>query len=157
MTEDMIGSMKRYRAAKERLEEQAEIGRQYVESVKADVEQDLEPLRREVEAARSSIEAFIREENGGEKFKVPGLGTAFLSKRRKVCVVDEGEFLKAYRQREAEGGDPERYLYEYKLVPARVKTAAERVLEEDGEIPPGVEAEQVETLSVRLSTPKATS
>lgn len=143
-----IQQLERYRKAKDALEEQEQRGRAYMEKVKADVEQDLAPLREEVEESRRSLEAFVREENGGEKFKCPGLGTAYLTRKRQTKIVDEDAFEEAIRA-DLDPDDVDA-LFDHRLNLSRAKKAAEELIEQTGEIAPGVESEEVETLNVRL-------
>ncbi len=145
-----INQLERYRAAKEALEEQEQRGKAYLEMVKANVEQDLAPLREEVEASRQSIEAYVREENGGEKFKVPGLGTAYFSRKRQTKIVDQEALLESAHS--YYGGEIG-FLYDEPMPNrAACKKFAESWLNDVGELVPGVESEEVETLNVRLSS-----
>lgn len=143
-----IQQLERYRKAKEALEEQDQRAKAYLEMTRANVEQDLAPLREEVEAARASIEAFVREENGGEKYKVPGLGTAYLSSRRQTKVLDLQAFLEAVH--DYTGGQVEQLYDDPKPNSAACKKYAESWLSDEGELLPGVESEEVQTLNVRL-------
>lgn len=146
----MIRNLRRYRELKGRLEQAEERGRRYVEQVKAEVEQDLVALRTEVDFLKEGFEVYIKEYNGGENFKVPGLGTAFVQRRRTAKVADEQKFglyvLNAY---------PARYDAVFVAQPDKLnKKEADKLVKaalEDGEILPGVEVEEAEALAVRLT------
>lgn len=144
-----VEQLDRLRKCKEVLEEQEARGKEYLEKVKHDVEQDLAPLREEVEGARLSVEAFIREENNGEKFRCPGLGTAYLTKRLSTKIVDEKMFAESARTK-ISYEELESLYAPPKLLVSDAKKFAEAVLKEDGELLSGVESEEVESLTVRF-------
>ena len=147
MREEMIRQMRILRAKQEELQEATKRGQQLIHQVTLDVAQDLDPLQHEVQDARVNLETMIRQENEGAKFKCPGLGTVYLSKRRRTTVVDQEAFIQAFDDK-TDGASGN--FYERKLVPSRVKQAAEGYLEEYGELLAGVESEEVETLNVRF-------
>ena len=152
-TDDMITLMLRYETAKTALEQDQEIGRRVMERVRANVDADLEPRRREIEDCRRSMEAYIHQ-NGGAKFKAPGLGSAYLSKRKNVRVVDEEAFenwFDALDEESEEWLDISQLLFPTKFSVAGAKKLAEQEIKESGEVLPGIEYEEVETLNVRLS------
>ena len=146
--DDMIATMLRLQNAKDALEREEEIGKRVIEQVRANIEADLAPRRQEIEDCRRSIEAFIRQ-NGYPTFKAPGLGTAYIASRRQTRVVD----LEAFRVHlRSESPEDLATLYnEPVLNKTRCKKFAENVMKETGELMPGVESEEVETLTVRLS------
>lgn len=142
---DMIAAMRSYREAKADLEQRKERAAAYLEQVKAQIEADLAAGEEHLERLRSSMLTFLTEHNGGNKFAVPGLGTATTTTRTSVKISDEESFLASL--------PPERRdaLYELKLSNSRAKAAAKAAFEEDGEQLPGVEAGRITSLAVRLS------
>ena len=152
-TDDMIALMLRYQSAKDALEQEQEIGRRVIEKVRANVETDLEPRRREIEDCRRSIEAYIRQNNGA-KFKAPGLGSAYFSKRKSVMVRDPDAFedwFNGLNDQSPEWDRINQLLFPVKFSVTGAKKLAEEEIKESGEVLPGVEYEEVETLNVRLS------
>ena len=152
-TDDMITLMLRYETAKTDLEQDQEIGRRVIERVRANVDADLEPRRREIEDCRRSMEAYIHQ-NGGAKFKAPGLGSAYLSKRKSIRVVDENSFetwIESLDETDPRWDEVHQAVYPAKFSAAGAKKLAEQEIKESGEVLPGIEYEEVETLNVRLS------
>lgn len=148
-----IRQLRRFGAAKAELEQARERGRAYVEQVRQEVEQGLVSYERELLEARASLEAFLHQENGGKKFSVPGLGTAFLRTTKQVNLTDLDAFLEAY---ERDFGSTDAF-YERKLSKSKVKTAAEGALQEHGQLLDGVEVREVTAVSVRLANPGSAS
>lgn len=146
MQDEMIRELRSLKARQAELDEAKERGRAYVEQVREAVAQDLRPLEEAVEAARWNVEVLIRDHNGGQKFRVPGLGTAYLQRRRAFKVVDPEALARSV-------GEAERQrLYDPpKINTGRAKSFAQSVFNEDGQILPGVETEEVESLSIRFS------
>lgn len=151
--EAMISNLRAFRRVKARLEEQRERGRMLLAQIEAEIAQDLAPLEREMEALRVSMQTYIAGHNGGEKFKVPGLGTAYIQSRRRVRIVDMEAFLNAVHA--YTGGRVDHLYDEPKPNAAACKKYAENWVSDEGEILPGVESEETETLSVRLSSKEA--
>ncbi len=142
---EMIAWMRRYKALKKTREQQKERAREYLDQVKAEIDADMRPIEEEIEHARLSMLAFISEVNAGRKFRVPGLGTAFTQHRISVKIEDEETFT-------ASLDDAERaQVFEIKLNPSRAKALVQGSYEGDGEIRPGCEVEEKETLAVKLS------
>ncbi len=142
---EMIAQMKRYRALKQAQESQKQRAKEYLEQVKAEIEEDMRPLEEQIEAARRSMLAFLTEHNGSNKFRVPGLGTAFTQHRVSVKIEDETAF-------DASLNDAERaQVFESKLNQSRAKALVAGSYEDDGEIRPGCEVEEKETLAGKLS------
>lgn len=141
----MIETMRRYRAARADHEHRKERAEEYLRQVKAEIEQDLRAGEERLERMRASMLAFVTECNGGQKFSVPGLGTATTTTRTRVEIVDEARFLDALPEGEREA------LFDRKLNLSRAKAAARSAEEEDGEELPGVATERVTSLSVRLT------
>lgn len=155
-TDEMISLLLCYESAKQALEQEQEIGRRVIEQVKANVEADLKPRAEEIEYCRRSIEAYIRQNNGA-RFKAPGLGTAFLSRRKSVKVVDDDDFVEWFDALPEEPfkDNVRELIFPTKFSASGAKKIAEQVLTEDGEILPGVSYEELETLTVRLSGGKS--
>lgn len=147
--EAMIESMRRYRAVKAELEEQAARGKEYIEQVKEEVAADLWPLEEELERLKDSMQTFIREERAGEKFRVPGLGTVFITVRRRTTVAQEGAFA-AWATKHLSDEDLD-CVFPRTFKKAAANTIAAGHLQKTGELLPGVEHEETESLSVRLS------
>ncbi len=144
-SEQMIENLRRYRALKRELEEEKERARAYLEQVRAEIEQDLAPLEEHIERLRESMSRYITVHNGGEKFKVPGLATAYTQKRLSVEIADEEAFAASLDEQSREE------VYEKKLSQSRAKKLARVAYEADGEILSGCEVEQSESLGVRLT------
>ncbi len=141
---EMVAQMRRYKALKTAREQQKERAREYLDQVKAEIEADMRPIEEDIEHARLSMLAFITQ-NGGRKFRVPGLGTAFTQHRVSVKIEDEQAFT-------ASLDDAERaQVFEIKLNPSRAKALVQGSYEGDGEIRPGCEVEEKDTLAVKLS------
>ncbi len=141
----MIAQMRRYRSLKKAREQQKERAREYLDQVKAEIEADMRPIEEEIETARHSMLAFVREVNAGRKFRVPGLGTAFTQHRVSVKIEDEEAFTASLDEAERAS------VYETKLNPSRAKALAQGSYEADGETRPGCEVEEKDTLAVKLS------
>lgn len=148
--EAMISNLRSYRQVKAKLEEQRERARMLLAQVEAEIAQDLAPLEREMEALRASMRAFIAEHNDGGNFKVPGLGSAYIQSRRQTKVVDEDSFVAEVRSMYSEE-DAAALYDEPRFNLSRGRKFAEAVLKDTGEILPGVESEETQALTVRLS------
>ncbi len=141
---EMVAQMRRYRSLKQAREQQKERARQYLDQVKAEIEADMRSLEEEIERARLSMLTFITQ-NGGRKFRVPGLGTAFVQHRISVRIEDEEAFT-------ASLDDAERAsVYELRLNPSRAKALVQSSYEGGAEIRPGCEVDEKQTLAVKLS------
>jgi len=142
---EMVSQMRRYRSLKKARVQQKERAREYLDQVKAEIDADMRPIEEQIEHSRLSMLAFISEVNAGRKFRVPGLGTAFTQHRISVKIEDEETFT-------ASLDDAERaQVFEIKLNPSRAKALVQGSYEGDGEIRPGCEVEEKETLAVKLS------
>ena len=137
-TDDMIATMLRLQSAKDALEQEEQLGKRVIEQVRANVEADLAPRRQEIEDCRRSIEAFIRQT--GVKFKAPGLGTAYIAKKRRTSVADE----EAFREWADQSLSPEMVEEIYPAIFQRgvANKYVSRFLDENGELLPGVESEE---------------
>ncbi len=93
----MIDAMRRYRATKRNLEADEQRAQEYLEQVKGRIELDLAPARERLEKLRASMEDFVNHENEGRKFRVPGLGTAYTSRKIHVEIDDAASLEKARR------------------------------------------------------------
>lgn len=142
---EMVSQMRRYRELKKAHERQKERAKEYLEQVKAESEADMRPLEEQIEAARQSMLAFLIEHNSSNKFRVPGLGTAFTQHRTWVNIADEDAFTASLD--DAERGR----VFELKLNTSRAKALVQGSFESGGEIRPGCEVEGKETLAVKLS------
>lgn len=141
----MIDAMRRYRATKRNLEADEQRAKEYLEQVKGQIELDLAPAREHLERLRSSMENFINVENVGRKFRVPGLGTAYTS--RKIHVeIDDAQALE-----EAFGEEAEELLYESRFSSRKARKEVADAYTEDGELLPGAEVEERDVLCVRLA------
>lgn len=147
LTDDaaMIAAMRSYREARADLQQRKERAAKYLEQVEAEIKADLAADEEHVERLRSSMLTFLTEHNGGNKFNVPGIGTATTTTRTSVKISDQDAFLASLPP------DRRDSLFELKLDNSRAKAAAKAALEKDGQQLPGVEAERVTSLSVRLS------
>jgi hypothetical protein len=141
----MIAAMRSYREAKTEHDQRKEPATAYLEQVRQQIEADLAAGEEHLERLRSSMLAFLTEHNGGSKFNVPGLGTATTTTRTSLKIADQEAFLAAIPHEERDK------LFDRKLNNSRAKAAAKAALEETGEELPGVEADRVTSLSVRLS------
>lgn len=139
----MIALMKRYAETKNRLEEEEENARVYLQIIQDEIRESLAPLRGEIEHARLSMEFFVQERNGGKSFAVPALGTVYTQNRVVGKIVDPDEFLKALRRTDPEKAEA---LFERKLNASRARQEAERAFRDDGEIVAGADVEQVSIL-----------
>lgn len=140
----MIDAMRRYRAARADQERRKERAAEYLRQVKAEIEQDLGAGEDRLERMRASMLVFVTEHNGGRKFAVPGLGTVTTTTRARIEITDEERFLAALPETRREA------LFDRRLNASRAKATARSALEDEGEQLPGVEAELVTSLSVRL-------
>lgn len=147
--EDMVALLRAYRSALRALERAQGRAREYVRQVQEEIKQDLAPMEERVEGLRRSMEIFIREANGGKKFKVPGLGSAWTRTGVNATITDLDAFDLYMRGQPV--GEREQLLDEPKLNKTKVKYYAKVAKEKDGEIVPGVEVEEKTTLSVRLT------
>lgn len=127
-------------------EEAERAATEYLNHVRAKVEADLSGIREREEELRLALQHGILEHNNGKTFKVPGLGSATITRRKNLTVTDEEVFLTEYAERN--GGVED--LYDHRLSRTRVKEAAKRALNEDGELLPGIEQTETDTLSVRF-------
>lgn len=143
--ETMITNMRLYAGRKAQLEEQRGRAKAYLQQVKDDIEEDLASLEAHLDSLKESMTIFVREHNAGKRFRVPGLGTAYLQKRGVVNIADEDKFQSALNDTERED------IYEHRFVLSRARRIAERRIKEHGEVLPGVQYETSETLSIRLS------
>ena len=143
----MIGLMRGYREAKREREAAEENGAAYVAQVREEVKRDLAPMREREERLREAMLVFVRERNGGSSFRVPGLGTAHTQRRTSTTIADP-EALVAH----LETNDPEALeaLYDRKFNEGRAKKLAETSMKEDGELLPGAETEERESLVVKF-------
>lgn len=141
----MISAMRRYRAAKAEQERRKERASQYLRQIKSEIEADLAAGDEHLERLRSSMLTFITDHNKGRKFNVPGIGTATTTTRTTVEITDEERLVAAVPEEQRDG------LFDRKLNTSRAKAYAKSALEEAGEQLPGVEADRVTALSVRLS------
>lgn len=141
----MIAAMRSYGEAKAEHELRKDRAAKYLDQVKARIEADLAAGEEHLEKLRSSMFAFLTEHNGGKKFSVPGLGTATTTTRTSVKISDQERFLASLSPGRRDS------LFELKLNNSRAKAAAKAAFEEGGEQLPGVEADRVTSLSVRLS------
>ena len=143
----MIGLMRGYREARREREEAEENGAAYVAQVREEVKQDLAPMREREERLREAMLVFVREHNGGSSFRVPGLGTAHKQRRTNTTIADPGALVA-----HLEANDPEALeaLYDRKLNEGRAKKLAEASAKEDGELLPGAETEERESLVVKF-------
>lgn len=146
-TKDVVSWMKDLRDARVELEVAEERGREYLRQCKADVEADLDTLRARVNKLTEILTLFIEDENGGEKYNVPGIGTAYMTTRRTPKIVDEEAFVG-----HLQNTHPlllER-LYKKTLSASEAKKHIQAALE-DGEVLPGTDVEEKTSLSVRLT------
>ncbi len=143
--EEAIRALRRYRHLKAELEAERERGQELVRQVREEVEADLSPLTEHLERLRTSLENFLKEHHGAEKFRAPGLGTVYTQSRLKVSIDDQESFEAALDddQREA--------VYERKFSLSRAKKVLQAAYENDGELLPGCEVEHAESLCVKLS------
>lgn len=148
----MIALMRRYRAAKQQLEEEEDNGRAYVQLVQDEVKESLRPLKEELERIRRSMDVFVRERNGGKSFSVPALGTAYTQNRLVSKIVDPDEFLKVIARADPEKADE---LCDRKLNASRARKEAERAFKEDGERVAGADVEQVTVLCFKTPSTAA--
>lgn len=146
----LIAMMRRLAEAKKHHEEQKARAAKYLEQIRAEIAEDLAPMEREIEWTRQAIRAYLIEERGGESFKVPGLGSAGITRRRQTKIVDEEKFI-AEVQTQFSEEDAASVYDEPRFNQSKAKKLAEDLLREYGEILPGVESEEVQTLTVRLS------
>ena len=144
----MIGLMRGYREARREREEAEENGAAYVAQVREEVKRDLAPMREREERLRGAMLVFVREHNGGAPFRVPGLGTAH-TQRHTATTINDPEALVEHLKR----NDPEALvgLYDRKLNEGRAKKLAEASAKEDGELLPGAETEERESLVVKFA------
>lgn len=143
--EEMVGAIKRYRKATLNLGEMKERGKEYLEQVKAEIEQDLEGARAELDASKESLRILLKQ-SGENNYRVPGLGTAYFVRGRRTRVVDEDAVVAALSSMGRYSPD----FWDTTINKRNVKEAAEKVLKEEGELLEGMESEEVETLAVRL-------
>ena len=141
----MIAAMRSYRGAKADLEQRKERAAKYLEQVRKEIEADLAADEAQVERLRASMLTFLTEHSGGKKFSVPGLGVATTTTRTTVKISDQEAFVAAVP------ADRRDSLFDLKLNNSRAKALAKRALDEDGQQLPGVEADRVTSLYVRLS------
>lgn len=141
----MIAAMRSYREARADLEQRKQRAARYLEQVQEEIKADLAADEEHVERLRSSMLTFLTEHNGGNKFNVPGIGTATTTTRTSVKISDEERFLASLPPEERDS------LFELKLNNSRAKATAKAAFEDDGEQLSGVEAERMTSLSVRLS------
>lgn len=146
----LISMMRRLAEAKKHQEEQKSRANRYLEQIRTEIAEDLAPLEEEIERARQSIRAYLIEERGGESFRVPGLGSAGIQHRRQTRIVDEEKFVVEIRTNYSEE-DAASVYDEPRFNAGRAKKLAESILKEYGEILPGTESEEIQTLTVRLS------
>lgn len=144
-SKDVIRWMKDLRDQRLELKEEEERAKEYLAQCKAEVEQDLEPRRKAVEKLEEMLIIFLNEENGGEKYRVPGLGTVFTTHRTTPKIVDEDALAEAIEKR-----NPLKYSTITRTVIDRQKAQkyAKEILEE-GEVLPGIEVTETESLSFR--------
>ena len=143
---DMVRWMKDLRDSRETLKEEEERGKEYLAQCRAEVEQDLEPRRKAIEKLEEMIAIYLKEENGGEKYKVPGIGTVFLTHRTTPKIVDEdvlGETIKEWNPLAYET------MTSVKLDRKKAQAFANKFLKGDGLIMPGIEVTETESLSLR--------
>ncbi len=141
-TEAAIEAMHRFQNATKQLEEQREVARKYLEMVNSKIQEDLMALEEEIVNSRRSLEAFITQENDGKQFKVPGLGSAYLTTRRSLKINRE-EFIDAI----APVDSPR--IYETKYSETKAKELAKEYLDR-GQLLNGVEQIETVSMSVRI-------
>lgn len=144
----MVSLMRRYRAAKRAREEAEANGAAYLAQVREEVKQDLQPMKEQEERLREAMLVFVREYNAGASFRVPGLGSAHIQKRT-VTEISDREVLVAH----LEDREPETLaeIYDRKISDSRAKKLAQTRLQEAGEVLPGTETAEKETLVVTFT------
>ena len=144
----MVGLMRRYRVARRAREEAEANGAAYVAQVREEVKQDLQPMKEQEERLREAMLVFVNEYNAGASFRVPGLGSAHTQKRT-VTKINDQELLVAH----LEEREPETLasLYDKKISDSRAKKLAQARRQEAGEILPGTETAEKETLVVKFT------
>lgn len=138
----MIRWFKEYRDVRDELEDAEEKGKEYLRQCKEEVEADLEPLRQRAQKLDEMLTIFLNTENAGEKYKVPGIGTVYITRRRQLNINDEDTFL-------SNVPECDRHKVEKTVLDkAEARKYLNRALLE-GEVLPGTELEEKETLSFR--------
>lgn len=144
----MVGLMRRYRAAKRGREEAEANGAAYLAQVREEIKQDLQPMKEKEERLREAMLVFVREHNEGASFRVPGLGSAHTQKRTVTEISDRDILIAHLEQHEPEALAN---LYDRKVSDSRAKKLVQARLQEDGEVLPGTETAEKETLVVKFS------
>ena len=144
----MVGLMRRYRAARRAREEAEANGAAYVAQVREEVKQDLQPMKEQEERLREAMLVFVREYNAGASFRVPGLGSAHTQKRT-VTEISDRELLVTHLEQH----EPQALvgLYDRKISDSRTKQLVQTRLQEGGEVLPGTETDEKETLVVKFA------
>lgn len=65
----------------------------------------MRPLKQAIERVRRSMLAYLTEHNGGRKFRVPDLGTAFTRSRLRIELADEEAFAASLHDHQREQGE----------------------------------------------------
>lgn len=143
---DVIGWLKNLREAREELEEAEADAKEYRKQVSAEIEADLEPMRALVGKLQDMLLLYIKHENDGKKIKVPGLGTATIRHDKRAKIVDEDAFF-AWAS-EQDSFDLDQY-FPRKIATGHANALARDTLNGYGELLPGVEVEDKETISFR--------
>lgn len=103
--EAMIAGMRRYRNLKRLQESQERHATECLKQVEAEIEEDMRPLEQAIERVRRSMLAYLTEHNGGRKFRVPDLGTAFTRSRLRIELADEEAFAASLHDHQREQGE----------------------------------------------------
>ncbi len=145
-TTQVVRWMKELREAREELEENTERGKEYLRQCKEEVYDDLDLQQQHVEKLEQMLTIFINEEHGGAKYKVPGIGTVFTTKRRTPKIIDEEQLIESIEAR-----NPLKLITmtSTKLDRAKAQKYANEHMKETGEVLPGIEITETESLSLR--------
>jgi len=144
----VVRQMRQLKIARDELAEAEANGKEMLAQVKQEVEADLRPMREHVSGLEEYLKNFIEEENDGKKIKVPGIGTAFITRRQNVKIED----IEAFARWVKDEYDDVPGIWVTTLHGPTARKLAQRILTEDGQLLPGTELIKSESLTVRPGT-----
>ena len=145
-TSQVVSWVKQLAEMREELATAEERGKEYLAQCKADVEQDLQPRRDAIAKLNEMLTIFLKEENGGKKYAIPGLGTVYLTNRTTPKIVDETVLAQEIQAR-----NPLAYtaMQITSIDRSKAQKFANGILKETGEAIPGIEVTHTEAVSFR--------
>jgi hypothetical protein len=148
LDEVMIAKLYRLRRVREELKQDEARSKAYLKMVKDRVEADLKAKKTQRENLEREIRDLLIHENNGEKYRVPGLGTAFIAKRTRI-EIENADALLDYIDQKTDL-TVEEFLKPVETDEAKLKRFAKEKVDE-GEIVPGIVIEPTEGLQARFS------